>query len=393
MDKTGSDGAGPVLRVGIIGCGEISQVAHIPNINFLSHLFRTTYLCDISRQALAHCAGRVAGGVSPKTTTDAAELCASPDVDVVLIANADAYHVEHGVLALRHGKHCLIEKPAALCFRDIDRLVAAEKEAAAAATTNGKAVAPRVFVGTMRRFARAFLDAVEEVGSMDRVTYARVRDIIGPNAVFVDQSGTFPRRFEDFSDEDSRDRAAREEDIQQQALAAEFGVPVTPESKRMLRVLGGLGTHDLSAMREILGMPVGVAGATLTLPGVFCVLFDYGRFGVTYESGLNGVPDFDAHIEVYSADKIVRVEFDSPYVKGLPTTMTVRERAPGADGGFQERRVRRTYTDAYTLELQELYRCVVEGREVKTSAADARKDIELFQMILRAGAAKLQGSA
>ncbi|KAL8336406.1 hypothetical protein RB601_000290 [Gaeumannomyces tritici] len=146
-------------------------------------------------------------------------------------------------------------------------------------------------------------------------------------------------------------------------------------------------------MREMLGMPVGVAGATLTLPEVFCVLFDYGRFGVTYESGLNGVPDFDAHIEVYSADKIVRVEFDSPYVKGLPTTMAVRERAPGADGGFQERRVRRTYTDAYTLELQELYRCVVEGREVKTSAANARKDIELFQMILRAEAAKLQGSA
>ncbi|KAL8366105.1 hypothetical protein RB595_004736 [Gaeumannomyces hyphopodioides] len=392
MNKMDSDGGGPILRVGIIGCGEISQVAHIPNINLLSHLFRTTYLCDISQQALAHCAGRVTGVVTPGTTTDAAELCASPDVDVVLIANADAYHVEHGILALRYGKHCLIEKPAALCFRDIDRLVAAEKVAAAAAA-NAKA-APRVFVGTMRRFARAFLDAVDEVGSMDRVQYARVRDIIGPNAVFVGQSGTFPRRFDDFSQEDSRDRAAREEDIQQQALATEFGVPVTPESRRMLRVLGGLGTHDLSAMREILGMPVGVAGATLTLPGIFCVLFDYGHFGVTYESGLSSVPDFDAHIEVYSAEKIVRVEFDSPYVKGLPTTMTVRERVPGGDGGgFQERRVRKTYTDAYTLELQELYRCVVEGKEVKTSAADARKDIELFQMILRAGAAKLQGSA
>ncbi|KAH8837863.1 hypothetical protein MCOR27_004101 [Pyricularia oryzae] len=109
-------------------------------------------------------------------------------------------------------------------------------------------------------------------------------------------------------------------------------------------------------------------------------------------SGLNSVPDFDAHNEVYSADKIVRVEFDSPYVKGLPTIKTVREKARGRGGGFQERRVRETYTDAYTLELEELHRCVVEARS-KTSAVDARRDVELFQMILRAGAAKLEGSA
>ncbi len=44
----------------------------------------------------------------------------------------------------------------------------------------------------MRRFATAFLDAAEEVGGMERIQYARVRDIIGPNAIPVNQSGTFP---------------------------------------------------------------------------------------------------------------------------------------------------------------------------------------------------------
>jgi predicted dehydrogenase len=90
----------PVLRVGIIGCGEISQVAHIPTINFLSHQFQTTYLCDISEQSLQHYAGRVLGG-PPKVTCSAEELCASPDVDVVIVANADAYHVEHVFWPLR----------------------------------------------------------------------------------------------------------------------------------------------------------------------------------------------------------------------------------------------------------------------------------------------------
>jgi predicted dehydrogenase len=215
-----------VLRIGIIGCGEISQVAHIPNINFLAHKFQTTYLCDISQQALAYCATKVLGG-TPRTTTDAAELCASPDVDAVLIANADTYHVEHGLLALQHGKYCLIEKPAALCFRDIDRLIEAEKRSAG-----------KVFVGTMRRYATAFADAVSEVGGMSKVQYARVRDIIGPNAICVAQSGTFPRRFDDFSAADGEDRARREADIQAQALQREFNVSDTPESKRMLRILG-----------------------------------------------------------------------------------------------------------------------------------------------------------
>ncbi|KAI1453880.1 hypothetical protein F4805DRAFT_352086 [Annulohypoxylon moriforme] len=361
-----------VLRVGIIGCGEIVQVAHIPNINFLSHLFRTTYLCDISKDALAHSSTKVNGSV-PKTTTDPEILCSSDEVDVVLIANADAYHVEHGLLALKNDKYCLIEKPAAVCFRDLDKLLEAEK------SSKGK-----VFVGTMRRFATAFIDAVQEVGGLDKILYARVRDIIGPNSVFVDQSGTFPQKFSDFSDSDTQDRLKREDDIQHQALDKEFGVPVTPESKRMLRLLGALGTHDLSAMREILGMPRGVSGAMLTFPGIFSILFDYGSFPVTYESGLINVPEFDAHIEVYSADKIVRVEFDTPFVKGLPTLMIIKEKV--GEGGFQERSVRKTYEDAYTLELKELHRCVLEGESPKTSAADARNDIELFRMILQAGA-------
>lgn len=218
----------PVLRVGIIGCGEISQVAHIPNINFLSHRFRTTYLCDISPESLRHCAQRVLSE-TPKLTSSAKELCSSPDVDVVIIANADVFHVEHGIYALQSDKYCLIEKPASICFRDIDRLIEAEK------TSQG-----RVFVGTMRRYAPAFLNAVKEVGGMEKITYARVRDIIGPNATFVNQSCTFPQRFNDVSELDSEDRVRRENDIYEQALCKEFGLKDTPETQRMLRVLGAL---------------------------------------------------------------------------------------------------------------------------------------------------------
>ena len=103
---------------------------------------------------------------------------------------------------------------------------------------------------------------------------------------------------------------------------------------------------------------------------------------MTYESGLDNVPRFDAHIAVYGMTKTVLIKYDSPYVKGLPVTMTVSENANGA---YKESTVIKTYEDPYTLEMKELYQVVVHGKEVKTTAEDARKDLEVFQMIMKAG--------
>jgi len=215
-----------ILRVGIIGCGEITQVSHIPIFNFLADKFRVTYLCDVSPGALAHCAQMVQRGV-PCTTSDVHELCTSADVDVVLICSSDEYHVLHGLAALAADKWTLIEKPLALCFRDYDALIAAEKKSKG-----------RVFVGTMRRFAPAFLEAVKEVGGMSEILYARVRSIIGPNTNFINQSGTFPRKFTDFAPADGQARDARRAEMFDCALRDEFGVDASPEAIRQLWMLG-----------------------------------------------------------------------------------------------------------------------------------------------------------
>lgn len=142
-------------------------------------------------------------------------------------------------------------------------------------------------------------------------------------------------------------------------------------------------------MREILGMPKSVLGACLGLPGIYSALLEYDGFSVTFESGINAVPTFDAHIEIYGQDKIVRIQYDTPYVKGLPVTMTIREKIdsrPGQDSfGFSERVVRRTYEDPYTLEMLEFYECMVNGKPVKTSAEDSIQELDLWKMILKAG--------
>jgi len=109
-------------------------------------------------------------------------------VDVVLVCNATAFDPMHAILALQQNKHVLVEKLLALCARDYDAIAVVEHTSTA-----------RVLVGYMRRYIAAFLDATAELGDVkSQIQYVRVRDIIGPNSVFVDQSGTFPVRFTDF---------------------------------------------------------------------------------------------------------------------------------------------------------------------------------------------------
>ena len=153
-----------ILNVGIIGCGELTQVVHIPTLVFLSDQFRITYLCDISPGALQHCQKRVVGVLAPQLTDDPTQLCASPLVDVVLVASPDEYHADYAVLALEHNKSVFAEKPLALNMKDIERVVAAEK-----------ASQGQFMVGYMRRYAPAFQDVLKEIGGMDKIVYARVR--------------------------------------------------------------------------------------------------------------------------------------------------------------------------------------------------------------------------
>lgn len=143
-------------------------MSHILVLNSLSSYYQISYISDVSQQALEHCSKKVAGGTLPKTTLNPEELITSPDVDVVIISNVNAFHPAHAILALQHNKYVFVEKPLALNYRDLDAIIAAEENSEA-----------RVFVGYQRRYAEAFVDAMKEVGNMDKVEYIRVRGMTG----------------------------------------------------------------------------------------------------------------------------------------------------------------------------------------------------------------------
>jgi 1,5-anhydro-D-fructose reductase (1,5-anhydro-D-mannitol-forming) len=56
-------------------------------------------------------------------------LCSSPEVDVVLITSPDAMHLDDTLLALRHGKAVLCEKPVAMNAAEAEEMQAAARAA------------------------------------------------------------------------------------------------------------------------------------------------------------------------------------------------------------------------------------------------------------------------
>lgn len=112
------------------------------------------------------------------------------------------------------------------------------------------------------------------------------------------------------------------------------------------------------------------------------MLFQYPGFAVSYESGIDQVPRFDASIEIFGDKKTVKLTIDTPFVKGLPTTMQVQSALP--DGSYQDCTIRKTYEDPYTLEMKEVYEFVVHNKAPKTSPADAKQDVQINGMILKA---------
>jgi predicted dehydrogenase len=353
-----------VLRVGIIGLGEVAQSVHLPTLALLSHLYTVTAIHDISPSAVEHCARKF--HIQTRYSS-CEELCASPDVDVVFILTSDEFHSEQAVVALQHHKHVLVEKPVSMSIAGAQRILAAER------LSRGK-----VFVAYMRRYSGALGTMLEEMAAVKEIKFARIRDIIGPNAAFVGQSGTFPQQFTDFppAAAETRERVAA------QLLREVFPdhAHITPAMVRTCRFLGGLGSHDLSIMREILGMPLRCTGVSVH-PPFFTATFEYDGYAVSYETGIDAVPRFDAHVQIYGSDRTIKLEYDTPYIKGLPVKVTVDEAAKS--GGYQRREIISTYEDAYTSELRELHECLVAGKAIKTTVEDATKDLEIFQMILR----------
>lgn len=344
------------LRVGIVGCGEAAQILHLPSLYQLPDKFTVTALCDASKTVL--------DGVGDhwqvaKRYLDYCELIAQADVDVVLIANPNAYHAEVTLAAIDAGKHVLVEKPMCITPREADAIIEARQKADVI-----------VQVGYMRRYAPAFLRACQLVKEMSSVRLARVHDVLGHNALMI---GPTSRVIRGTDIPEAITAAAKST---QEALIIEAIGEAPDALKRAYSLMLSLSSHDISAMREMLGMPQRILYAAQRQNGLYLsAAFDYGGYICHYETGIDNIARFDASLEVYGANQIVRVEYDTPYVRNLPIRLVVT-RTNGR--GVIEENDHPGWGDPFVSEWEALHQHIHDHSLPKTSPEDFRQDLELF---------------
>ncbi|HUF65025.1 MAG TPA: Gfo/Idh/MocA family oxidoreductase [Gemmatimonadaceae bacterium] len=126
----------PEIRLGLVGVGAITQLAHLPALAKLRGV-EVVALCDNDGPKASAIAERF--GVS-HVFTDIEDLL-ELEMDAVVIATPNHLHEPHVLSALRAGVHVLCERPVALTSRGVERILAASER-------TGR----KVVVGTNHRF-------------------------------------------------------------------------------------------------------------------------------------------------------------------------------------------------------------------------------------------------
>lgn len=348
------------IKVGLIGLGEVAQLMHLPLLADDPH-FAIAAISDVSPSLVDYIAIRY--GV-PNRHPDAINLLADASLDAVFILTPDHLHADLLEKAIETGKHVFIEKPACLTAAQLEPILALPRRPGQV-----------VFVGYMRRFSRPFLELKKRLPPFDTIRHVRIRDIIREAPFFVAQTRNVFR-----PNDVSPDLIAEGRARTQAMLRSVMGEDCPPDALRAYQVLTGLSSHSFSAMRDLLGPPRGVRYAHQHQGETVIALFDYGHFTALYEAVIDDVSRFDAGIEVLTQTQHFKMNYDTPYIRNLPTRLEI---TTSSDKETGSEIIGPVYEDPFRIELDAFRDSVVNGTPNKTSLEDSLEDLKLFAEVGR----------
>lgn len=112
-----------MINIGIIGCGKIAQIRHIPEYEACKDAQLYGFY-DINLQRAQELADKYNG----KAYATVEELLADKGIDAVSVCTSNNTHAEISIAALKAGKHVLCEKPMAVTLDECEKMVQAARE-------------------------------------------------------------------------------------------------------------------------------------------------------------------------------------------------------------------------------------------------------------------------
>jgi predicted dehydrogenase len=114
-----------MTRYGILGFGHHAIKRLVPAFPGA----KDSQLVGLWRRDPAKAKANAAEHSIPEVFATPEELCASPSIDAVFIASPDALHLPDVLLAARHGKAVLCEKPLGMSVDEVEQMLSAAKSA------------------------------------------------------------------------------------------------------------------------------------------------------------------------------------------------------------------------------------------------------------------------
>jgi predicted dehydrogenase len=351
-------------RVGVVGCGLIAQVMHLPYLTELSDRFEIAALCDLSESVARGCAERY--GVDC-VHTRWQDLLAEEELDAVMILTSSD-HAPIAVHAARTGRHVFTEKPMALSSAGGEQMLEAAR---------GTGVV--LMVGTMKRYDPAYERLVELIGDTAELRLVRVTTLESPFEPYVSH---YPVLHGDPLEADLLEELRASDD-----RAVDEALGDSDERTRWCYrwiLLDNL-VHELNVLRGVLGEPTEIRHADLSRR---CASINL-RFGeidchLSWVD-LPGIARYKQQFAFYAPDRRLTLELPSPFLRSMPSRLIVEGGEAGTAHSWEREEIV-SFDEAFKRELVEFADCIATGREPRTSGADGLGDLRLCEAIAHAHA-------
>jgi predicted dehydrogenase len=352
----------PRLRVGVVGCGVIAQVMHLPHLSYLDDRYELAAVCDLSTSVADACMRRFGAGRAVSRWEDLVEM----ELDVVLVLTSGS-HAPAAVAAAEAGSHVFVEKPMCLSPAEGRSMIEAADRAGV-----------HLMVGTMKRYDPAYQRLLELLPEVDGLRLVRVTTLESPFEPYVQHyplvapSGV----------PDSVLAALREDD----ARRLDAALPDADEETRFCyrwMLLDNL-VHEFNALRGALGEPNRVTFADLSR-SVVAVNLTFGdvECHLSWVDLLSGIARYRQEFMFLAPDERLTLTLPSPYLRNEPSELTVEGGEPGSSHSWSRREIV-SYDEAFKRELVELHRAITDDREPLTDGRDGLHDVMLCRSIARA---------
>jgi predicted dehydrogenase len=349
------------VKIGVVGCGAIAQVHHLPNLCELQQEFEVTVVCDISARAAEYAAKRFH---IPTYVIDYRDLLAA-DIEAVLLCQSDP-KTEVAVAAFAAGKHLFIEKPMCFSLQEAEAIISAQQR-------SGKVGQ----VGYMKVYDPAYERARREVDTMNNIRFVQVNHLHPDNSLHLRQFQI--ERFDDYPAE-----ALEALQAARQAARLEAIGEAPAEVERAFYLLAGSMIHDLYGLRVMLGQPSRVVNTEIWREGrAVTTTLEYpnGARCVATWVDLPDLWDFRETLEVYGDDKRVIVSYPTGFARGLLSSVTIQ--GIDANGVTYRTEPAVDWEAAFVRELRHFHDCIANGTACRTPVESARNDIALIIDIVK----------